>query len=232
METDPVPRGRRPAGVIPFVAGGLVMLWLGAATAAQEVMAPRLALVLPLQPPAGADPGPAFPGELRKGTQELAFLVGYGDQTHLPGGTREDREFLSFTPRWGIVLTDPVGRSFWRGGLEFLTEPSAVITTDTPRILSGGIAALLRYNLYTGTRLMPFLEGGVGLIASTDRLEGQGSSFNFTSQGGAGFQYFVTREWAFTGAYRFSHLSNAGIARPNRGLNVNTFFIGLAYFLP
>ncbi|MCI0371730.1 MAG: acyloxyacyl hydrolase [candidate division NC10 bacterium] len=232
METDPVPRGRRPAGGIPFVAGGLVMLWLGAAVAAQDVMTPRLVLALPLRPPAGGDPAPAFPGELRKGSQEFTFLVGYGDQSEIPETSREDREFLFFTPRWGIVLTDPVGKWFWRGGLEFVTEPSAIITADTPRILSGGIAALLKYNFYTGTRLMPFLEAGAGLMVSTDRLEGQGSSFNFTPQGGAGFHYFLTREWAFTGAYRYWHASNGGYARPNRGVNVNTFFIGLAYFFP
>ncbi len=233
METEPVRRGRQLAGAIPVVAGGLAMLWLGVAVAAQEMTAPRQALVLPLQPPAGGEAAPPFPGELRKGQQEFTFLLGYGDQLDLPRGTKgEDREFLFFTPRWGIVLTDPVGVGLLRGGLEFLTEPSAIITADTPRILSGGIAALLKYNFYTGTRLMPFLEGGAGLMVSTDRLGGQGSSFNFTPQGGAGFHYFLNREWAFTFAYRFWHASNGGSAVPNRGVNVSTFFVGLAYFFP
>jgi len=232
METDPVPRGRQPAGAIPVVAGGLVMLWLGVAVAAQEMTAPRQALVLPLQPPAGGELAPVFPGELRKGSQEFTFLVGYGEQVEALGGSQEDREFLFFTPRWGIVLTNPVGESFWRGGLEFVTEPSAIITADTPRILSGGIAALLKYNFYTGTRLMPFLEGGAGLMVSTDRMAGMGSSFNFTPQGGGGFHYFLSREWAFTAAYRFWHASNAGIAQPNRGVNVNAVFVGVTYFLP
>lgn len=233
METDPVPRGRRPAGAIPLVAGGLVIVWLGVAGAAQDATAPRPALTLPREAPAGLDPAPPFPGELRKGSQEFTFLVGYGDQSQLPKGvSEEDREFLFFTPRWGIVLSGPVGEGLWRGGLEFLTEPSAIITADTPRILSGGIAALLKYNFYTGTRLMPFLEGGAGLMVSTDRLEGQGSSFNFTPQVGAGFHYFLTREWAFTFAYRFWHASNARTAHPNLGVNVNTFFAGLAYFFP
>jgi len=232
MEAELVPRGRQPAGAIPVVAGGLVMLWLGVAVAAQEMTAPRQAPVLPLQPPAGGEPAPVFPGELRKGSQEFTFLVGYGEQVEVLGGNQEDREFLFFTPRWGIVLTDPGGESFWRGGLEFVTEPSAIITADTPRILSGGIAALLKYNFYTGTRLMPFLEGGAGLMVSTDRMAGMGSSFNFTPQGGGGFHYFLSREWAFTAAYRFWHASNAGIAKPNRGVNVNAVFVGVAYFLP
>ena len=129
METDPMPRGRRPAGAIPFVAGGLVLLWLGAAVAAQ-------------------DPAPAFPGELRKGAQEFTFLVGYGEELEVFSGSKEDREFLFFIPRWGLVLTDPVGKSFWRGGLEFVAEPSAIVTTDTPRILAGGIGALLNHSVY------------------------------------------------------------------------------------
>lgn len=233
METDPVRRGRRAAGAIPLLAGGLVILWLGVAVAAEEPGESRLILALPLQAPASPNGGPAFPRELREGQQEFTFLVGYGDQSDIPLGSKgEDREFLFFTPRWGVVLTEPVGRSFWRGGLEFLTEPSAIITADKPRILSGGIAALLKYNFYTGTRLMPFVEGGAGLMVSTNRLEGQGSSFNFTPQGGAGFHYFIRPEWAFTFAYRFWHASNAGIADPNRGVNVNTFFVGLAYFFP
>lgn len=232
METDSMPRGRRPARAILVLAGGLAMLWVAAAAAAQEGGAPRVVLTLPLQPQAAEGAAP-FPGELKKGQQEFTFLLGYGDQLDIPRGSKsEDREFLFFTPRWGVILTDPVGRSFWRGGLEFLTEPSAIITADTPRILSGGIAPLLKYNFYTGTRLMPFLEGGAGLMVSTDRFQGQGSAFNFTPQGGAGFHYFLSREWAFTGAYRFWHASNAGIARPNRGVNAHTFFVGLAYFFP
>ncbi|MBI3002245.1 MAG: acyloxyacyl hydrolase [candidate division NC10 bacterium] len=207
-----------------------MLIWPGAA-AAQEGLGSRLALTLPLQA-AGEAPA-AFPGELRKGQQEFTFLVGYGEQIEALGGGQEDREFLFFTPRWGVVLTEPLGRSFWRGGLEFLTEPSAIITTDTgPRILSGGIAALVKYNFYTGTRLMPFLEAGAGLMVSTDRLEGQGSSFNFTPQGGAGFHFFLSREWAFTAAYRLWHASNAGIADPNKGVNAHTFYVGLAYFFP
>jgi opacity protein-like surface antigen len=232
MDTDPVPRGRRPAGAIPLVAGGLLTLWLGGAVAAQEVPAPRAALALPLQAQSGEREEPAFPGALRKGSQEFTFLVGYGEQVETLGGNQEDREFLFFTPRWGIVLSDPVGIGSVRGSLEFVTEPSAIITVDEPRILSGGIAALFKFNFYTGTRLMPFVEGGAGLMVSTDRLEGQGSSFNFTPQAGAGFHFFLTREWALTAAYRFWHASNAGTAQPNRGVNVNIAFLGLAYFFP
>ena len=232
MDTDPVPRGRRSAGAIPLVAGGLLTLWLGGGVAAQEMPAPRAALALPLQAQSGEREEPAFPGVLRKGSQEFTFLVGYGEQVEILGGSQEDREFLFFTPRWGIVLSDPVGIGSVRGSLEFVTEPSAIITADKPRILSGGIGALFKFNFYTGTRLMPFVEGGAGLMVSTDRLEGLGSSFNFTPQGGGGFHYFLTREWAFTFAYRFWHASNGGTADPNRGVNVNTFFVGLAYFFP
>jgi len=232
MDTDPVPRGRRPAGAIPLVAGGLLTLWFGGAVAAQEMPAPRVALALPLQAQGGEREEPGFPGALRKGSQEFTFLVGYGEQVEAFGGSQEDREFLFFTPRWGIVLSDPVGIGSVRGSLEFVTEPSAIITADEPRILSGGIATLLKFNFYTGTRLMPFVEAGAGLMVSTDRLEGLGSSFNFTPQGGAGFQFFLTREWALTAAYRFWHASNAGTAQPNRGVNVNIAYLGLAYFFP
>lgn len=232
MDTDPIPRGRRPAGAIPLVAGGLLALWLGGEVAAQEMPAPRAAFALPLQAQSGEPEEPGFPGTLRKGSQEFTFLVGYGEQAEVFGGSRADREFLFFTPRWGIVLSDPVGMGPVRGSLEFVAEPSAIITADEPQILSGGIGALLKFNFYTGTRLMPFVEGGAGLMVSTDRLEGQGSSFNFTPQAGAGFHFFFTPEWALTAAYRFWHASNAGTAQPNRGLNVNIVFIGLAYFFP
>jgi len=232
MDSDPVPRGRRPAGAIPLVAGGLLTLWLGGAVAAQEMPPRPAALALPLQAQSGEREEPGFPGLLRKGSQEFTFLVGYGEQAEALGGSQADREFLFFTPRWGIILTDPVGIGFVRGSLEFLAEPSAIITADEPRILSGGIAALFKFNFYTGTRLMPFVEAGAGLMVSTDRLEGQGSSFNFTLQEGVGFHFFLTREWALTAAYRFWHASNAGTAEPNRGVNVNIAYLGLAYFFP
>jgi lipid A 3-O-deacylase len=51
----------------------------------------------------------------------------------------------------------------------------------------------------------------------------QGSQFNFIEYGGLGVNYFVRKNTALTLEGRFRHLSNAGIASPNTG--INTYFI-------
>ena len=89
-----------------------------------------------------------------------------------------------------------------------------------------GVVPLLRYRFSDG-RSPWFVEGGVGLSVLDSRIQGPdksiGSSFNFYDALAAGFNFGSDRRHEVS--LRVTHLSNAGIKKPNPGEN----FIRLRY---
>jgi len=66
----------------------------------------------------------------------------------------------------------------------------------------------------------PYLEGGIGMhLLSQSMLADKrfGTRFQFGEHVGVGFRFGATS--AFDLGYRFQHLSNADIKRPNNGIN-------------
>ena len=89
-----------------------------------------------------------------------------------------------------------------------------------------GVVPLLRYRFSDG-RSPWFVEGGIGLSVLDSRIQGpdksMGSSFNFYDALAAGFNFGSDRRHELS--LRVTHLSNAGIKKPNPGEN----FIRLRY---
>jgi opacity protein-like surface antigen len=82
--------------------------------------------------------------------------------------------------------------------------------------------------------LRPYVEGGLGLVYTDLRSEirvGQdlGQRMQFSEQGGVGLQYLVDDDLAVSLAVRFRHISNAGIADSNPGLDTLYGLIGLSW---
>ena len=55
-----------------------------------------------------------------------------------------------------------------------------------------------------------------------------GSEFQFLLHGGAGLEFFK-KTGSYSINYRFFHVSNAGIQRPNIGLNSHVFNLGIEF---
>ena len=169
------------------------------------------------------------------GKQSLGISGGYG--LALPvGGTDapelEDIEFVYVTPRWGVGITDPLGGSSWyRGNFELLLEGTFLYMLEPKRGIAGGLAPGLRYNFLTGTRVIPFLQAGIGFIALDADLSRQSDGLNFILQSGLGLHYLITQCTALTGEWRFHHISNASIHDRNAGINSSLFMLGLTFFL-
>jgi lipid A 3-O-deacylase len=169
------------------------------------------------------------------GKQSLGLSGGYG--LALPvGGTDapelEDIEFVYVTPRWGIGITDPLGgRSWYRGNFELLLEGTFLYMLEPKSGIAGGLAPGVRYNFLTGTRIIPFLQVGVGFIALDADLARQSDGLNFILQSGLGLHYFITQRTALTGEWRFHHISNASIHDRNAGINSSLFMLGITFFL-
>lgn len=169
------------------------------------------------------------------GKQSLGISGGYGFALPV-GGTDapelEDIEFVYVTPRWGVGITDPLGgRSWYRGNFELLLEGTFLYMLEPKSGIAGGLAPGVRYNFLTGTRIIPFLQVGVGFIALDADLARQSDGLNFIVQSGLGLHYFITQRTALTGEWRFHHISNANIHDRNAGINSSLVMLGVTFFL-
>jgi lipid A 3-O-deacylase len=169
------------------------------------------------------------------GKQSLGLSAGHG--LALPvGGTRspelEDIQFVYVTPRWSVGITDSLGgRSWYRGNFELLLEGTFLYLFEPKSGRAGGVAPMLRYNFLTGSRFIPFLQAGAGVIALDADLRRQADGLNFILQSGLGLHYFLSQSTALTGEWRFHHISNAGIHNRNAGINSSLFMLGVTFFL-
>lgn len=182
-----------------------------------------------------ADQPGAYESAFGYGKQWLGISGGHG--LALPvGGTDgpqlQDIQFVYATPRWGIGITDPLGgRSWYRGNFELVLEGTFLYMFEPKGGIAGGIAPGLRYNFLTNTRFVPFFHAGVGFIALDADLARQSDGLNFILQSGVGLHYFISQRTAFTGEWRFHHISNASIHDRNAGINSSLFMLGLTFFL-
>ncbi len=173
--------------------------------------------------------------------QEIGIAAGYGAAIErflfLPIGetTAEDLQEVKYVyvaPRWGIGISDPLGGDAWyRGNFELLAEGAFYIPFEPTDGFGGGITAIFRYNFLPEGRLIPFVEAGPGILSTDFDLQNHVDGLNFVFQAGLGFHCFLSERTALTAEGRFHHISNAGIADPNRGLNSVMFLIGVTTFL-
>jgi opacity protein-like surface antigen len=163
---------------------------------------------------------------LQKGTQEIGLGSGYG-------WSIDSNQYVASVPlnfHWGCIFTDPKGPSFLKGNWEVIAEGSFSYLFHGQRKYGIGIAGLIRYNFLAGKRLAPYIQGGVGIWHTNLEMHNFPNDFNFSPQGGVGIQYFITRNTAIQGEYRYQHFSNANLYKDNAGLDMNNFWIGYAYY--
>jgi len=78
-------------------------------------------------------------------------------------------------------------------------------------------------------RLRPFVEGGEGILYTDLRKQGLGIRVQFSSQIGGGVEYTLDENHALTFAARIRHISNAGLAHPDPGINTVYGLIGITF---
>jgi len=86
-----------------------------------------------------------------------------------------------------------------------------------------------KYTFLASDKLRPYVEIGAGPDLA-DRIPEKGSQFNFDLQAGAGLSYFVLPTTSINVTYRFQHISNAGTAQPNKGIDAGVVLIGISKF--
>jgi opacity protein-like surface antigen len=170
--------------------------------------------------------GADFP--LRSGVKEIGFRLGYSV------AAREDVQALPLSLSLGYIFYSGKFGLLPSGALEIVGEPFvSPIASSKGGFVEAGLAfPVFRYNFDVGSRFVPYVEGGSGLMYTDLKGFNLGGKFQFLSFGGLGLSYFLTENHALNIGWRFRHISNAGIHRDNSGLNSFIVQAGFSFLIP
>ncbi len=185
----------------------------------------RIALLLALLfvPCLHAQSGP------EAGSRELQLWSSGGHS--VSGGTRNTGLWnLGF--RYGWVLTEPHGPGFLKGRFEYAVDavPAFVVFQPRNTAFGAGINPLnLKWNFATTGRVAPYLELSGGTLFTNHQVPSGTSSINFTS-GAATGAHILRDSWNWSLELRYMHISNAGLEKPNPGINTVQVRLGIGRF--
>lgn len=190
------------------------------ASAPPETLAP---------PTSGIWQGAVGDGFLRS-VQTLSLEAGASVGQRIFGGQQvHDLAWLSLS--YGHILSKVVGEDHWyRGNWEGRVELFGAAQFYPKDVPVGGFTPHLRYDLATGTRWVPFADGGAGLSASGIGPPDNSGTFEFNLQANVGAHWFLRDNLALTFEVGLLHLSCAGIHDPNQGVNTVKGMLGLTWF--
>jgi hypothetical protein len=185
--------------------------------------------------PAGAEGAGWSEGRFADGARAVGLSVGHGLGLGLWGSDGEDAEqveFVGLLPRYELGLGGAVADEHaYRGQLALVIEGELLVAYAPKGGFVGGVDLLLRYQLLSFGRLVPFVELGAGVAYLELDLDSQSDGLGFTPQGGFGVHWALGERTSLTASWRLHHLSNAGIGKDNVGINDSLVLVGFTYFL-
>jgi lipid A 3-O-deacylase len=183
-----------------------------------------------LQPPASNLWADGIGAGFQPGVQTLTFEAGgvYGLKIL---GSSQAHDLALASLSYGQMLGPVMGGDRWyRGNWELRAELFGGTQYSPSEDWIFGLTPHLRYDFATGSRWIPFVDGGAGVTATGIGRPDLSSTFEFNVQGGTGVHWFMRDNWAVTAEARYFHVSDAGTTRPNHGLNGVMGMIGLTWF--
>lgn len=168
-------------------------------------------------------------GSLPKHAWEFGVWAGGGHS--VPGGTTDVSVFNAGL-RVGKVLTAEHGSRFLRGNLEYAVDliPVYLFHRDRTTYAAGFNPFIVKWNFTSGRLVAPYAEFGGGILVSSDDIPPGTSTVNFMPQASLGFQFFTRPRRAVVAAAKYVHISNAGLASPNPGINTAQFTLGYHWY--
>jgi lipid A 3-O-deacylase len=163
------------------------------------------------------------------GGHELQLWTGGGHG--LNGGTT-DTGVWTLGVRYGWVLTDPVGPGFLRGRFEYAVDvvPVFLVFQRTGTAYGFGLNPFaLKWNFATHRKVAPYVDIGGGTLFTNNQTPPGTSRVNFTTSGALGV-HFLQRKYNWSAEVRYMHISNAGLATPNPGINTIQVRLGFGRF--
>ena len=169
---------------------------------------------------------------VKKGAWELTPLIGGGTGF----GKRSSTQFFYGQFRAGRVLTEDHFNGWMRGNFEYAFDVTPLFVVMQPPATTYGAGfspVVLKWNFTSGRRMVPFAEITGGALWTGQDVPFGTNNFNFTPQGGFGIHFLRKNnpDQAITFVGKYMHVSNAGIADSNSGINASIQFeLGYTWF--
>lgn len=149
-------------------------------------------------------------------------------------GSQQAHDLALLSVSYGHMLGGVKGADHWyrgnfEGRLELFGGMQYHPDVDTDGWLVG-LTPHLRYNFATGTRWVPFVDGGAGVTAMGIGPPDVSGTFEFNLQASTGVRWFLRDNVALTTEVRYIHFSCAGMHHPNLGINNVAFMFGVSWF--
>jgi lipid A 3-O-deacylase len=180
-----------------------------------------------------AGPALAAPPMFTHGSFQAGLRLSGGIQNHLPPNHSfySGLEFRSWAPYVSVFPRPPMGDGPLYGipevGLEIMLQRYE--RPEEHRLkMAHGARGVARYHFLAFGDFVPYLEATVGWAVTDLRVREIRSSFTFVLEAGVGISREITGGLVVSLGYRFHHLSNAGLERPNRGINADAVVVGLS----
>jgi hypothetical protein len=159
-----------------------------------------------------------------KGNRTRGLVGGWGVGYRPPWApTRSDVAFAAVHPRMGWFVEDRI-ELYGEATLFMYSAPRAGVTA--------GLGALAgRYYLRTSGRWIPYVHGGVGLLWTSLDVPEIDRTFNFQHFIGVGWRQHRVRGPRLVFEVRNHHISNAGTAGDNLGVNAIVALTGVEWIL-
>jgi hypothetical protein len=166
-----------------------------------------------------------------EGGRELQFWTGGGYT--VPGGTKNTGVWNAGV-RYGWILTRPHGPGFLKGRFEYAVDAIPVFLVFQPANTAYGAGfdpIDLKWNFATRSLYVPYLEIEGGTLFTNHTIPTGTNAVNFMSSGVLGVHLLGPR-YAWSIEARYMHISNAGLATPNPGINTFQVRLGIGRFVP
>jgi len=166
-----------------------------------------------------------------EGGRELQFWTGGGYT--VPGGTKNTGVWNAGV-RYGWILTRPHGPGFLKGRFEYAVDAIPVFLVFQPANTAYGAGfdpIDLKWNFATRSSYVPYLEIDGGTLFTNHTIPTGTNAVNFMSSGVLGVHLLGPR-YAWSIEARYMHISNAGLATPNPGINTFQVRLGIGRFVP
>jgi hypothetical protein len=151
---------------------------------------------------------------------------------HGINGSQMDDGVANLGARFGLVLTSPHGPGFLKGRLEYALSvlPVYCVTQKNGTACGGGVDPFaFKWILSTPKKIAPYFEIGGGTLFTNEKTPPGTSQINFTTGGALGL-HFLQSKHNVSAEFRFQHISNAGMTKPNPGINTIQLRIGFGWF--
>jgi lipid A 3-O-deacylase len=164
-----------------------------------------------------------------EGGHDLQIWTGGGHGTN---GSQSGDGVFNIGGRYGWILTNPHGPGFLRGRFEYAIDvvPLFLVTQSSGTAYGFGVNPFaLKWNFASNGNVVPYIDIGGGTLFTNVKTPLATSHVNFTTSGAIG-AHFLRSKYSVSAEIRFMHISNAGLSRPNPGINTIQVRLGFGLF--